>query len=237
MKICIQWYDRLPSTNSFLREKLELEPQLPSGTAVAARDQTQGRGRRGRSWLSSANENLAFSFFLRGYCEPQKLPSAAMASAIAMAELLRQEKIRADLKWPNDVLVNGRKICGILSEGVSGGLIVGIGLNVNMQETGLIDQPATSMLIETGSRRNIDELLRKLLPILSARLDEWAEGGFSKIRKQWEANVPNIGKPVAVRDGDSVRQGILHGFGDCGELLLRDEAGAVSPVWAGDVSV
>ncbi|HKL21344.1 MAG TPA: hypothetical protein VJ904_06030, partial [Tichowtungia sp.] len=111
----------------------------------------------------------------------------------------------------------------------------GIGLNVNMQSADHIDQPATSMRIETGTRRNVDELLATLLPFLSVRLDEWADGGFSNLRKNWEAHVPGIGKPVCVRDGDSLRQGTLHGFGENGELLLRDETGVVSPVWAGDV--
>jgi len=164
------------------------------------------------------------------------LPAAAMAAAISVVELLAAENVSAVLKWPNDVLVNGEKICGILSEGVPGGMIVGIGLNVNMQHADHIGQPATSMLIESGERRNIDELLEKLLPILSARLDEWAEGGFSKVRKKWEENVPTIGRMVSVRDGDTVREGLLAGFGDDGELLLQDESGTVSPVWAGDVS-
>ncbi|QHI70400.1 biotin--[acetyl-CoA-carboxylase] ligase [Tichowtungia aerotolerans] len=236
MKFCLRWYDRLPSTNTFLKELLEVDSQLPSGTVVATREQTHGRGRRGRSWLASANENLTFSFLLLGSCEPQKLPAAAMAAAVAVAELLTQEGISADLKWPNDVLVNGRKICGILSEGVPGGIIVGIGLNVNMQNAGHIDQPATSMLIESGSRHSLDELLEKLLPILSGRLDEWAQGGFSRVRKKWEAHVPNIGKMISVRDGDAFREGLLAGFGENGELLLQDQSGTVSPVWAGDVS-
>ncbi len=237
MNFRLQWFDRLPSTNLFLKELLELNPQLVSGTVVAAREQTQGCGRRGRPWLSGANENLTFSFLLRGDGEPRKLPSAAMAAAVAVAELLSAAGIRADLKWPNDVLVNGKKICGILSEGVSQGIIVGIGLNVNMQTAGHIDQPATSILIETGRRGNIDDLLAGLLPILSVRLDDWAQGGFSKVRKRWEAKVPNLGKRISVRDGDCLRQGILYGFGDDGELLLQDDRGAVSPVWAGDVSL
>lgn len=237
MKFYLQWYDRLPSTNLFLKELFELDSQLLNGTVVAAREQTQGKGRRGRDWLSGADENLTFSILLRGTYEPQKLPSAAMAAAIAAAELLETEGIGANLKWPNDVLVNGRKICGILSEGVSGGIIVGIGLNVNMKSDGHIDQPATSMLIETGERRNIDRLLEKLLPMLSARLDEWAQGGFSRVRKKWEEKVPTIGKMILVRDGDCLRQGILHGFGENGELLLQDETGTVTPVWAGDISV
>jgi BirA family biotin operon repressor/biotin-[acetyl-CoA-carboxylase] ligase len=237
MKFYLQWFDRLPSTNLFLKERLALEPQLPSGTVVATREQTLGRGRRGREWLSAANENLTFSFLLRGETEPRSLPAAAMAAAIAVAELLEAEGIRCVLKWPNDVLVNGRKICGILSEGVPGGIIVGVGLNVNMQSADHIDQPATSILIETGCRRSVDELLEKLLPLLSVRLEEWAEGGFSSLRKNWEEKVPTIGKMISVRDGNNRRQGILAGFGDDGELLLKDEeTGTVSPVWAGDVS-
>ena len=235
MNFYLQWYDRLPSTNVFLKELFELDSQLVSGTVVAAREQTQGRGRRGREWLAGANENLTFSFLLRGNCEPRKLPAASMAAAIAVAELLEAEGIRADLKWPNDVLVNGKKICGILSEGVPGGIIVGVGLNVNMQSAGHIDQPATSTLIETGARRSVDELLAKLLPILSARLDEWAQGGFPSLRAKWSAKTPAPGTAVSVRDGDVVREGLLAGFGDDGELLLQDISGTVAPIWAGDV--
>lgn len=236
MKFQVQWYDRLPSTNVFLKEMLEINPQILSGTVVAARDQTQGKGRRGREWLAAANENLTFSFLLRGNYELKKLPAASMAAAIAVAELLAGLNIAADLKWPNDVLVGGKKICGILSEGVSDGIIVGVGLNVNMQSAGHIDQPATSILMETGERRSVDDLLASLLPVLAARLDEWAQGGFPGLRARWEANVPTIGKPVSVRDGDSFREGLLAGFGDDGELLLQDISGTVSPVWAGDVS-
>ena len=236
MNLCFQWYERLPSTNIFLKEMLEVDPQLVSGTVVAAREQTRGKGRRGREWLSGANENLTFSFLLRGKYELKKLPAASMAAAIAVVELLNGLTIAANLKWPNDVLVDGKKICGILSEGVSDGIIVGVGLNVNMQSAEHIDQPATSILMETGERSSVDELLETLLPILAARLDEWAAGGFSKLRKRWEANVPTLGKPVTVRDGDSFREGLLAGFGDDGELLLQDVSGTVSPVWAGDVS-
>ena len=237
MNLRLQWYDRLPSTNTFLKERFELEPQLPSGTVVATREQIRGRGRCGREWVSAANENLTFSVLVRGSAEPRSFPSAAMAAAVAVAEVLEKNGVPADLKWPNDVLVKGLKICGILSEGVPGGIIVGIGLNVNMQTAHHIDPPATSVLIETGQRHNVDDLLSKLLPILSIRLDDWLCGGFSKVRKSWEAKVPNIGKPVSVRDGDSHRRGILVGFGVDGELLLQNADGTVSPVWAGDVIV
>lgn len=236
MEFYYQWYDRLPSTNTFLKERLELEPELLSGTVAAAREQTQGRGRRERQWLSGTGENLTFSLLLRGSFEPRTLPAAAMAAAIAVAELLQSKNIPTVLKWPNDVLVNGKKICGILSEGVPGGVIIGIGLNVNMQSADHIDQPATSMLMESGKRRSLDELLAQLLERLGGTLELWEQGGFSRVRKKWEANVPNIGKPVTVRDGASERTGLLAGFGNDGELLLRLDNGELLPVWAGDVN-
>ena len=234
MNFKIQWFDRLPSTNTFLKEHLALEPELPSGTVVVAREQTQGRGRRNREWLAAANENLTVSILFRTGSKPWEIPSVSMAVAVAMVEMLDNEGVKAELKWPNDVLVGGKKICGILSEGISGGIIIGIGLNVNMEQASHIDQPATSLLMETDERRSIEELLEKLLTHLSVWLEKWEQGGFSKVRKKWEAHVPNLGKTVTVRDGDAVRTGLLVGFGDNGELLL-EELGTVSAIWAGDV--
>jgi len=237
MKFYPQWYERLPSTNTFLKELVGVRNQLPSGTVVAAREQTQGRGRREREWLSFEGENLTFSVLVCENCEPRKLPSAAMAAALAVAELLASEGINASLKWPNDVLVNGKKICGILSEGITGGIIIGIGLNVNMKKADHIDQPATSVLMETAKHRDVDELLGKLLKHLSVRLDEWVQGGFPKVRKNWEAKIPNLGKSVTVRDGGALRTGLLAGFGADGELFLLDDAGNINAIWAGDLSV
>lgn len=237
MNFHINWYSRLPSTNTFLKELVALKSETPSGTVVATYEQTQGRGRREREWLSCANENLTFSLLIKGPCEPHKLPSASMAAAIAVAEVLQRFGVDAVLKWPNDVLVNGKKICGILAEGSAGGVIIGIGLNVNMGSADHIDQPATSLLIETGRRYAVEEMLDGLLKELSGRLDEWNADGFSGIRRRWEANVPNIGKEVTVRDGDQMRNGLLAGFGEQGELLLQDISGTINAVWAGDISV
>ncbi len=236
MEFYIQRHACLPSTNTRLKERLGREPALRSGTVIVAQKQSAGRGRRGRRWLSGTGENLTFSVLVRGAFEPRTLPAAAMAAAVAVAELLQAEQIPAVLKWPNDVLVNGRKICGILSEGVPGGVIIGIGLNVNMQTAEHIDQPATSVRMETGERRDIDCLLGNLLARLGGMLERWKQGGFSGIRDKWEAIVPTPGKPVTVRDGGTERTGRLEGFGPAGELLLRLDSGELLPVWAGDVT-
>ncbi len=230
----IQWIERLSSTNTFIKERLTLSEPLPSGTVIAAREQTHGRGRYGRKWLAAVNENLTFSILLRIGSNPQKIPSIAMAAAVAVIELLDSEGVNADLKWPNDVLVNGKKICGILSERISDAIIVGIGLNVNMENTKQIDQPATSIRIETGIQRNIDDLLKRLLKHLFVWLKAWEQGGFSAIRKNWEQNIQTLGKIITVRDGNSVRTGTFRGFGPDGELLL-EQNGILITLWAGDL--
>jgi len=237
MDFYLQWFERLPSTNRFLKERLALEPGLRSGTVVAAREQTEGRGRRDRSWFSGANENLAFSVLLKGNYAPGLLPSVSMAAAIAVAELLESEGLCPVLKWPNDVLVQTRKICGILADGVPGGVVVGIGLNVNLEAVSAIDQPATSLRIETGRRHSVDAVLQKLLSALGGWMEQWRKNGFAAMRPAWESRIPGIGQPVTVRDGDSVRRGILHGFGPCGELLLTTPDNAVHAIWAGDCSL
>lgn len=231
----IVWHEKLASTNIALRELVEKTPALPSGTVIAAREQTSGRGRLDRVWLSGKDENLTFSLFLRAETDPRRLPAAAMAAATGVADLLADEGIPPSLKWPNDVLVKGRKICGILSETVPGGLVIGIGLNVNMETTGHIDQPATSLLIESGKRYDCAQVLPKLLDKLAPRLDAWQAHGFAGIRNDWESRIPAMGKPIRVRDGADYREGILAGFGEDGELLLRNPDSTLSALWSGEL--
>jgi BirA family biotin operon repressor/biotin-[acetyl-CoA-carboxylase] ligase len=233
----IEWHERLASTNTTLREQAERSPALPSGTVIAAREQTSGRGRLDRAWLSGKDENLTFSLYLRVETDPRRLPAASMAAALGVADLLADERIEPSLKWPNDVLVKGKKICGILSEAVSGGLVIGIGLNVNMETTGHIDQPATSLRIESGKRYECEHLLPKLLGKLGPHMTAWQEHGFAGIRESWESRIPTLGKPVRVRDGLAYRDGVLVGFGEDGELLLQNPDSSISPLWSGELRI
>jgi len=231
----VEWHERLASTNTALRDLAERSPDLPSGTVIAAREQTSGRGRLDRVWLSGEDENLTFSLFLKAQTDPRRLPAASMAAALAVTDLLADEGIEAALKWPNDVLVRGKKICGILSESVSGGLVIGVGLNVNMGTADHIDQPATSMRIESGKRYDCGRLLPTLLEKLVPHLTAWQEHGFAGIRKSWESRIPALGKPIRVRDGSHYRDGILAGFGEDGELLLQNSDSTISPIWSGEL--
>jgi BirA family biotin operon repressor/biotin-[acetyl-CoA-carboxylase] ligase len=232
----IIWHDRVSSTNTTLEELAEKTPDLPSGTVIAAREQTRGRGRLDRVWVSGKGENLTFSLYLRTDAAPHRLPSAAMAAAVAVADFLGNEGLQASLKWPNDILVKGKKICGILAEAVAGGVMIGIGLNVNMETTTHIDQPATSMRLESGKPYDRELLLPTLLENLLPHLTAWENRGFSGLRKSWEARASNLGKPIRLRDGETYREGVLAGFGEDGELLLQTAESTLIPIWSGELT-
>ena len=248
MNFNIEWHDRLGSTNAFLRERFSQGIELRSGTIVAAREQTEGRGRQARKWLSPPGQNLCFSLFIQTDAELVAVPSLTMAAALAVNDLLRSTGILSTPKWPNDVLVNGKKICGILSERVEtafakasevkrSGIIVGIGLNMNMvaEEAKSIDRPATSMLIESGRAHDLSQTLESLFQPLEHWIGEWEKGGFPSLRETWTEKAGPIGKPLAVHDGDIKKSGTLAGFGDHGELLLQT-ANGIETIWSGDVS-
>ena len=244
MDFCCEWHDRLGSTNATMKECFLQGLEIRSGTIVAAREQTAGRGRQERKWLSTPETNLCFSLFIETDAELIAVPSLTMAVALAVTDLLRSKGIMAAPKWPNDVLVVGKKICGILSERVerkgdfpNTGIIVGIGLNVNMssEEADAIDRPATSMLIESTQAHDLSQTLEALFQPLEHWIGEWEQGGFSKLRKTWTAKAGPIGKPLTVHDGNIKKSGTLAGFGDHGELLLQT-ANGLETIWSGDVS-
>ncbi|WP_372846968.1 biotin--[acetyl-CoA-carboxylase] ligase [Pontiella sp.] len=241
MEFNIEWHDRLGSTNACLKERLLQGFEIPSGLIIAAREQTAGRGRSDRRWLSAPDTNLCCSIYIGTAAELRAVPSLTMAVALAVAELLNALDIAAAPKWPNDVLVGEKKICGILSERVehrgNAGIVVGIGLNVNMtsEEAAAIDRPATSMLIEGGQAHEPASVLEALFPRLDHWIGAWQSGGFSALRKTWTQKAGPIGKPLCVHDGSIKKSGTLAGFGDHGELLLQTECG-LETIWSGDVS-
>ncbi|MDF7823950.1 biotin--[acetyl-CoA-carboxylase] ligase [Pontiellaceae bacterium B12227] len=239
----VEWHDRLGSTNAYMKEHFNRELKISNGTIFATREQTAGRGRADRKWLTAPDTNLCFSLFIETSCTLMEVPSLTMAAALAINEYLNAQLIPASPKWPNDVLVDGKKICGILSERVErktfpkAGIIVGIGLNVNMssEEADAIDRPATSMLIESNRAGDLFQTLENLFQPLEHWIGKWQNGGFSNLRKSWTEKAGPIGKPLTVHDGPIKKSGTLAGFGDHGELLLQTESG-LETIWSGDVS-
>ena len=239
-----EWRDRVPSTNTYLLQRLSKGDAIPSGYVLAAREQTAGRGRYRRQWIARANENLTFSFFLITKAAFPQLASLPIAIALGIADMLEIHGLNAQTKWPNDVLINGAKICGMLLERSDqkhpdgAAIVTGIGLNVNMDATSaaLIDRPATSMRLETGRDYDLENALAQLLSTIAPWIDRWESAGFAALRTAWERRCIYLGEQISVGEGADVKTGTLEGFGDHGQLLLCGTDGRVREFWAGDVA-
>lgn len=154
-----------------------LAADAPEGALVTAEEQTQGRGRLGRRWLAPPGTSLLCSLQLRPDVRGERLPELTGVAARAVAETVAAvAAVEPELKFPNDVLVGGRKLAGVLAEAREGRVVLGIGINVNVAGVDLpreVDTPATSVLVETGREADRAELLLELLERLERRYDGW----------------------------------------------------------------
>ena len=221
----------------------------PDRTVVVADSQAAGRGRRGRAWHDEPGASLLVSILLRPRLAPAQLPMLSLTAAVAVAEALaRAARLGARLKWPNDVLVNGRKIAGILLESrrattstplplpswpPSPIVALGIGINVAQQTFPReISDRATSVRLAGGETEDPDTLLMALLE----RLDHWRGRlemeGFVPVRERWRALADTLGRRVTV-DGVT---GLAVDVDDDGALLLDDDSRRRHRIFAGEVT-
>ena len=229
----VQHHDRIESTSDEAK-RLAAEG-APHGTAVHADEQVAGRGRFGKTWHSPPG-NLYLSVVLRLDIPPARGGELSFVTALAVADAvdaLLPKHTRATLKWPNDVLVNGGKIAGILVEQIEGARVVGIGVNI-------LEAPhnapyKTATVVGSGGLATVDGALEILLERLEARLDVWIEEGFWPVREAWLARAHPIGTPLRANVGDRVEAGTFAGLDEDGALLLDTESGRMRIV-AGEVS-
>lgn len=205
------------------------------GTVVTAVEQSAGRGRRGRPWLSPAG-NLHCSVLLDPGEDPAAAPQLAFVAALALRDALAELAVTGDfrVKWPNDILCNGAKIAGMLLERVGALIILGVGVNiVAFPENALF--PATC-LRKLGSGANEEDVLSGFCTRLGARYDQWRREGFAPIREAWLAVAAGLGREITARLADeTVLQGVFAGLDRDGALQLAGEGGAIHRVLAGDV--
>ena len=202
----------------------------PEGTTVIADAQTRGRGRRGRSWVSPPNKNLYVSVLLRPAIAPWLAPQLAIVAGLGALQAVRKWLPRAMLKWPNDVLVGVRKLCGVLTEMTTRDedavdfVVVGIGVNVNATEEDFPPELrgiATSLRLELGTTIDREALAADLLEELGTEYDRYLASGFSAVRARWEAVCGTLGRTVEV-DTDSERfTGVAIDLSDAGHLRVR----------------
>ena len=230
-----EWFEQVTSTNTIVLERIDAGESLPDGYVLATTEQTAGRGRGTRHWHAEAGRDLCCSILYRNDAPARQLASLAMATALGIVDALHEYGIKAQTKWPNDVLVGDAKIAGILCELRPGSAVIGIGLNVSMSAA----EAATSILIETGTVQAPREVLPILLQVLSRRLQAWQEGGFAGLRSDWCRHCLALGQDITIDDGDTRQTGVLAGFGDAGQLLLQPhdlaQDGSSTPVeiWSG----
>ncbi|HVP65766.1 MAG TPA: biotin--[acetyl-CoA-carboxylase] ligase [Anaeromyxobacteraceae bacterium] len=232
--------EELESTSDLAKELAE--QGAAHGEVVIAERQTAGRGRRGRSWSSPAGKNLYLSAVLRPELPPQRAAELTLVASLAVCDACRQAGVDAGIKWPNDVLVGGRKVAGILTElaaepDVVHWVVVGIGVNLNAGREDFpeeIRDEATSLAIERGQPVPRALFAAALLSLLEQWLDRHAEEGFEAVRRAWRERSATLGRSVRVEvDGGEV-DGVADDLDESGALLVRSESGLVRVV-AGDV--
>ncbi|MBP5353425.1 MAG: biotin--[acetyl-CoA-carboxylase] ligase [Alphaproteobacteria bacterium] len=224
-------FEELASTNDEAQKYCRKPGYL---TAVKAKRQTAGRGRLGRKWLSYEG-NLFCSLVLE--FELQALGQLVLVSALSVLETVKELAPAANvqLKWPNDVLLNGAKVCGMLLEkGAGDYMIVGIGVNiVKAPDRAETLYPATA-LADCGIRTTADAFLERCLHKLTENMQILEREGIAPLRRKWLNNAKNVGKEITVRQDNREIKGIFAGLDDSGNLLLQQE-NAIKTILAGDV--
>ena len=234
-------FDSLPSTNTEAARQASLG--ATEGLCVVAREQTAGRGRRERTWVSPKDSGLYFSVVLRPRTDAREWPLITLAAAVAAHDALEEAcALRADIKWPNDLLAAGRKLCGILAETVEGGagraVVLGVGINLtNRAFPTEILASATSIEEQTGRAPDSEQLLAALTRRLARRYEELhAHGGARAIVSEWEARSTYArGRSVRVALAEETFEGITRGLEPDGALRVETDAGRIRIVRAGDV--
>jgi len=231
-------YPSLPSTNDVAKRRAGKGAK--EGTVIIAEEQTAGRGRIKRRWLSPPG-SIALSIIL--YPPLDYLPSLIMVASLAVAHSIEQVTgMKAQVKWPNDVLINGKKVCGILVESDVRGdkvdyAVIGIGINVNLEVSGFprITPVPTSLSHELGREVSRRALVQSLLAQVEKLYLALADG--DPVFKQWRDRLVTLGKKVKVSSGETNCKGVAESVAPDGSLLLRQPDGSLLKIVAGDVTL
>jgi len=239
----IRYFAQIDSTNRLAgREAAE---GAPEGLLVIADEQTAGRGRRGRTWSTPAGSAVAFSLVLRPALAPESISMVTLVMGLAVAQAVEElYGLAAGIKWPNDVVINGRKLSGTLTEMSAEAeavhyLVVGTGINANMTAfPEELRQTATSLTLELGRSVNRAELIAAVMRHFEADYDRFtAQGDLASLLPEYNRLLVSRGKEVRVLEPGHEYSGTSHGIDERGRLLVEKADGEVTRVYAGEVSV
>ncbi len=238
----VVYYPETDSTNIRIRHLGD--EGAPHGTLAVADRQTAGRGRRGRTWESPGGSCIYMSILLRPDLAPEKAPMLTLVMACGVAEgIMDCADVKVQIKWPNDIIVSGKKLAGILTEMSTqvdyiNHVTVGVGINVNVQNFPEEIQTATSLLSETGTQT-------KRAPVIAAVMKHFEENykifmqteDMSGLMKKYSSLLVNQDREVLILEKDAEYKAYAEGINQKGELVVRREDGTVENICAGEVSV
>ncbi|MCQ2549331.1 MAG: biotin--[acetyl-CoA-carboxylase] ligase [Lachnospiraceae bacterium] len=239
----LYYYEDTDSTNA---DAMRLgEEGAEHGTLVVANHQNKGRGRRGRVWQSPVGTTISMSFLVKPEIAPGKASMLTLVMALAVAKGIEEAcDLSTAIKWPNDILVNGKKVCGILTEMKAEmdyihGVIIGVGINVNVESfPEELQSMATSLILEKGRKVSRAEVIERVAENFEEYYEKFMETeDLSLLRDLYEERLISKGKAVKVLDPQGEYTGISKGITDTGELVVETQDGKEQQVYAGEVSV
>ncbi|MBM6619834.1 biotin--[acetyl-CoA-carboxylase] ligase [Bacillus suaedaesalsae] len=219
---------------------------VPEGTIVVADEQLSGRGRLDRTWHSPKFSGVWMSTILRPRIPLGQAPGLTLLAAVAVAQAIEDmTELEPEIKWPNDILINGKKTVGILTEMQAesdriNAIIIGIGINVNQSVEDFpeeLREKATSLRIENGSTLNRAELIQAVLMKLEKLYEQFLSNGFYPIKLLWEAYAISIGKRIIASTLRGTITGYAKGITDDGVLMLEDDHGTVHYIHSADIEI
>jgi BirA family biotin operon repressor/biotin-[acetyl-CoA-carboxylase] ligase len=231
------------STNAFALRMMAHRRSVPDGALILAETQTAGRGRMGRAWHSEPENGLYFSLVLRPSMPPSVAPLFTLGCAVALHQAVeRNTRLKVDIKWPNDLLVEGKKIAGILAEIQAEtdrihALVVGVGLNVNhpaLPEE--LSERATSLRLASGKPQSRLDILVDFLEQFEALIERFRVSGPASVVSEWNRHSSfGNGRRVEISDGFRTIRGVTRGLNPVGALRVETEVGPIEEVYSGDL--
>ena len=239
----VYFQEEVTSTNT-VAKKLAVAGK-PSGTLVVTDFQSQGKGRRGKTWVAPKGKDIFMSLLLRPAIQPAQASMLTLVMGLSVAQAVNDYLgIDAKIKWPNDVVVKAKKICGILTEMNANAsavdyVVIGTGINCNatgFAEVGLSD--ATSLFLETGKEVEREVLLAKVLARLEANYNEFLQTqDLTHLMSDYNSLLANAEREVRVCGANEEWTGMAKGINERGELLVEDKEGKIRTIFTGEVSV
>ena len=240
----IHFYRELSSTNSIARQMALFG--AAEGTIVMSRSQSAGRGRLQRQWFCPTGKGLLLSMVLRPEISVQLVPQLTLLTAVVVAETIKNVTgCEAGIKWPNDVLINDKKVCGILAESSFSRanveyIIIGLGLNVNLDTNQLppdCQETSTSLSLEVGRNVSRIKLLKQFIISWDEHIQGFVKAGHPYLRSKWIENNVTLGRNVTINKENNSILGLAVDISEKGGLIVRLSDGSLKEFLAEDVSL